>query len=407
MSNLDEPNFPQTPQVPTSAAAPSSPQNPQYGPYLPSENPPASLESSPSQHSRRSLPWALLVVVLLLSLLSGASGAALVLALNHSQEQPSAVGPLSAQPSSAPSEKLSRIAAALAPSVVSVETLGSNATSTGSGMVFSADGLILTNNHVIELAASDPQAVITVKLHDGTAAKASIKGRDEASDLAILKTDLKGLTPVKFAPMSQVNVGDQVLAIGSPLGLEGSVSSGIISALGRTVVLGETSDPASPALVSDALQTDAAINPGNSGGPLVDMSGEVVGVNTAIASLNQSGQATSIGLGFAINSDQALRIAQSLADGKRPQRALLGVSVSSSLDPQGAKVEKLNTVSASQGLLEPGDVIVKMDGELTPTPEDLTAKVRAHQPGDDIVLEVVRQGRTLKLNITLGGKNES
>src|SRR5262249_43182778 len=206
--------------------------------------------------------------------------------------------PLPAQTvSSAPTGSVQQVAAAVLPSVVSVEVQDVQVPDEGSGAVLTSDGLILTNNHVVEAAVDGGR--ITVRFHDGRSASARIVGRDPVSDLAVLRAEnVQNLRPVTFGRSADLQVGQPVVAIRSPLGLSGTVTSGIVSALDRPV---RTGDGRSQATVIDAIQTDAAINPGNSGGPLVNMQGEVVGVNSAIASLGagpgsgQGSQSGSIG----------------------------------------------------------------------------------------------------------------
>jgi putative serine protease PepD len=213
---------------------------------------------------------------------------------------------------------VSAVAAAVQPSVVSLLVQGSDGQATGSGIVLSADGTVLTNNHVIEGALDGGR--ITVAFSDGSTARASVVGREASADLAVVKVvDASRLTPATLGTSKDLAVGDGVVAIGSPLGLEGSVTSGIVSALHRSISTagegqGSGSESASDAL-GDAIQTDAAINPGNSGGALVDLSGRVIGVTTAIATLNSGqSQSGSIGLGFAIPIDKAQQVvAQILA----------------------------------------------------------------------------------------------
>jgi putative serine protease PepD len=204
------------------------------------------------------------------------------------------------------STSLADVAAAVEPSVVSITVQGTGAEVEGSGVVLSSDGLILTNNHVVADAGQGGR--IQVQLSDGSTATAEVVGTSPGSDLAVLRADgVSGLTAATFGDSDALEVGDTVLAVGSPLGLEGSVTAGIVSALHRRVDLG---DGQSGAAISDAIQTDAPINPGNSGGPIVNTAGEVVGILTANASLGQD--AGSIGVGFAIPSQQVAQVVRQL-----------------------------------------------------------------------------------------------
>jgi putative serine protease PepD len=311
-----------------------------------------------------------------------------------------------------PTEQLARVAAAVQPSVVSITVTGSSGTDEGSGVVLRSDGTVLTNNHVVEAAASGGD--ISVKFADGRTAAARILGRDPTVDLAVIRaTGISGVTPATLGTTKNVHVGDTVLAIGSPLGLEGSVTSGIVSALHRTVSLGseQPSDPSNPqqstgASVGDAIQTDAAINPGNSGGPLVDLGGRVVGINTAIASVgggsSSSGQSGNIGVGFAIPIDEAQSVAGQLIKGQTPKHALLGVQVQD--EPSGGAL--LVTVTkngpADKAGLRSGDVVTQVDSSSVADATSLTAVIRSHQPSDRVTVHYKRAGTQHTVSVALG-----
>jgi putative serine protease PepD len=217
-------------------------------------------------------------------------------------------------------DRLAAVAAAVQPSVVSVTVRGGLGTDEGSGVVLRSDGMILTNNHVVSAAASG--GTITVRLADGRSVPASIVGRDPGTDLAVVKAaGVGGLTAATLGSSARLAVGDTVLAIGSPLGLDGTVTAGIVSALHRGIDVSSSqqgsdqvfSQTGSSSSLADAIQTDAAINPGSSGGPLVEAAGRVVGINTAIASLSSSSsESGSIGVGFAISIDRAKTVAAQL-----------------------------------------------------------------------------------------------
>ncbi len=313
-----------------------------------------------------------------------------------------------------PSQPLARVAAAVQPSVVSIKVSGNGESGEGSGVILRSDGHILTNNHVAAVAANG--GTIQVRFSDGKTASASIVGRDPSNDLAVIKADgVSGLVPATLGSSTDLHVGDTVLAIGSPLGLEGSVSSGIVSALHRTVDLGGSSGngpgaaAAPAAVVTDAIQTDAAINPGNSGGPLVDDSGRVVGINTAIASLGSSGgtgtQSGNIGVGFSIPIDQARTIADQLINGQKPSHAQLGISVSDATTG-GAQVGEVtaNGAAAKAGL-QTGDVVTEVDGNPVADADALVAVVRSHKPGDKITVVYARNGERRTAQVTLDSSN--
>ena len=252
------------------------------------------------------------------------------------------------------------IAARVLPSVVSISTTSQNGSGTGSGFVIRSDGYILTNNHVINDVIGG-QGNLTVTLNDGKKFSGKILGADSSYDLAVIKINVTGLPALQFGNSDLIQVGDQVIAIGSPLGLSGTVTSGIISAKNRAVT---SSGGTGESSFINALQTDAAINPGNSGGPLVDATGAVIGVNSAIASLGSSfgGQSGSIGLGFAIPINQAKRTAEQLISAGKATYPVLGIRLDTSFTGAGALI-----VNQSQGIvagspadkagLRPGDKI--------------------------------------------------
>jgi len=242
-----------------------------------------------------------------LALASGTAGAVAVVALDHpTVAGGNAATPTSTSAASTTTGSLAAVAAAVQPSVVSITVRGSGQQVEGSGVVVRSDGLILTNNHVVEDAAGGGR--ITVELSDGTTATASVVGTDPEADLAVIQAQgVSGLQAATFGDSDDLQVGDTVLAIGSPLGLEGSVTAGIVSALHRSV-------DGAGVTIGDAIQTDAPINPGNSGGPLVDADGRVVGILTANAGLSE--EAGSIGVGFAIPGNQAAQIVDRLTGGQ-------------------------------------------------------------------------------------------
>jgi putative serine protease PepD len=352
-----------------------------------------------------------------LMLVSATGGALLALNLDdnsNASTRPVASSlstPVSGSSDSAPDEPLSEAAAAVLPSVVSISFDAGQLSGSGSGIIISDDGQILTNNHVVASVADGGD--LTVTFSDGSTADADIVGRDPATDLAVIKAkDVSGLTPAKFGSSENLHVGDTVLAIGSPLGLDGSVSSGIVSALGRSVTLGaEDESPFgggsgnSQVVVIDAIQTDAAINPGNSGGALVNTKGEVVGINTAIASLAQgpSGQGGNIGVGFAIPIDSARDIAQQLIDHGEVTHAFLGVRLTEPENGGGALVAGVEDGQpAAQAGLQAGDLITKVGDNDVRNAADLTAAIRTLKPGDKVVVSYTRDGEQKTAEVTLG-----
>jgi putative serine protease PepD len=306
-------------------------------------------------------------------------------------------------------------AAKAAPSVVTLYVTTSSGAGSGSGVVLTADGYVLTNNHVVTLEGSGTGQV-QARTPDGKLHDASVVGTDPSDDLAVVKlSGVSGLTPATFADSDKVQVGDLAVAIGAPLGLSNTVTDGIISATNRAVETGQT---ANDTTVIDAIQTDAAINPGNSGGALVDAAGQVVGINTAIASVAQTGsgsgsqQSGNIGVGFAIPSNTAKRIADQIVKGGSATHAVLGVSArdaGSSANPDagtGATVVQVVPGGAAEKAgIQPGDVITAVEGRIVTSSVDLTAAVRSTPPGTTVTLTLDRNGSTQKVEVTLGETN--
>lgn len=289
------------------------------------------------------------------------------------------------QTANAPAGTVQAVAQKVLPSVVQIQVTGARAEGEGSGIVLSSDGLILTNNHVATGAGADGK--ITVAFSDGSTASATLVGADPMSDIAVIKVEGRtDLTPIELGNSDDVQVGQSVVAIGSPLGLAGTVTSGIVSALNRPVsTSGETGNQNS---VIDAIQTDAAINPGNSGGALVNMDGQLVGINTAIATLGGDAagqQGGSIGLGFAIPVDQARRVADELVQTGKASQAIIGVSVSSQDTSHGAGVQDVTAGGpAQQAGIPKGAVITKVDDRVIDSGDALIAAIRSHAPGDKV-----------------------
>ena len=290
------------------------------------------------------------------------------------------------------------LVAIVRPSVVSIHTSVSQpdtfgreveGQAAGSGFVLSADGFIVTNSHVVEGANE-----ITVDLSDGSSSQAALIAADPESDLAVLKVERTDLTPLAIGSSDDLLVGEQLVAIGNALDLSGepTVTTGIVSATGRYLV-----EP-NGARLANLIQTDTAINPGNSGGPLLNMRGEVVGVNTAVA-----GQAQNIG--FAIAIDPALRIIDDLRNGELPEHALLGVTSQATPDGEGAEVVEVVPGSSADGAgLEVGDVIIAVGDTGVDVPDDLGREVAEQAPGDIVEVTVVRDGQTITITATLGAR---
>ena len=333
------------------------------------------------------------------------------------------------------------IATEVLPSVVTIEVAGESEAGSGSGVILSADGYVLTNTHVVTLggAASDP--TIRVTTSDGHIYSAEIVGTDPIYDLAVIKlTDAEGLQPIEIADSSELNVGDTAVAVGAPLGLSNSVTTGIVSALNRSIQIASSAVPdtapddsaqpddgsteegpfqfdipglgaqqATESISIAVIQTDAAINPGNSGGALVNSKGELIGINVAIATAGgTSGESGSIGVGFAIPSNIAQRVADELIANGTATHGLLGASVRDAASVEGATVAgayvaELSTGgAASDSGLEAGDVITSFNGSPITSASDLTAQVRGAAAGSDATVTYVRDGKTYEVDVTLG-----
>ncbi|MFI7169764.1 S1C family serine protease [Rhodococcoides fascians] len=303
-----------------------------------------------------------------------------------------------------PDGSVQAVANKVLPSVVQIQVKGSQQEGEGSGVILSSDGLILTNNHVATGAGANGK--LTVAFADGSVADATIVGADSVSDMAVIKAEGKtNLTPIELGSSSNLEVGQQVVAIGSPLGLAGTVTTGIVSSLNRPVsTSGESGNQNS---VIDAIQTDAAINPGNSGGALVNTDGQLIGINTAIATLGGSegsgAQSGSIGLGFAIPVDQAKRIADELTTTGKATQAMIGVQVPSKDDANGATVVEVTEggPAAAAGIPK-GAVITKVDDRIVASGDALIAAVRSHAPGDSVKITYTDGGSEKTVDVTLG-----
>ncbi|MFK3734926.1 trypsin-like peptidase domain-containing protein [Streptomyces sp. NPDC088090] len=315
-------------------------------------------------------------------------------------------------------DSVAGIAARALPGVVTLHVSGGGSSGTGTGFVLDDKGHILTNNHVVDAAATSGD--ITVTFSSGETASAKLIGKDTGYDLAVVRVSgVRGLKPLPLGNSDDVRVGDPVVAIGAPFDLSNTVTSGIISAKERPITAGGEKGDGSDISYVDALQTDAPINPGNSGGPLLDGKGRVIGINSAIRAAGGSGdgdggsggQAGSIGLGFAIPVNQGKRVAEELINTGKATHPVIGVSLDMQFNGDGARVGdkgKDGTPSvtpdgpAAKAGLRPGDVITKVDGQRVHNGEELIVKIRAHRPGDALALTLTRDGKELTRTVTLG-----
>jgi putative serine protease PepD len=337
------------------------------------------------------------------------------------------------------------IAAKVLPSVVTISAVGGNGAGTGSGVILTEDGYVVTNTHVVTLDGATADAAIRVTTSDGLVYEAEVVGTDPTYDLAVIKLkDASDLTPIEFADSSKLNVGDQTIAVGAPLGLANSVTTGIVSALNRSIQIASSAAPDSsdtqdesdgqspqpedgqtpfffdfgqgenPQTPSESIsiaviQTDAAINPGNSGGALVDADGKLVGINVAIATAGgASDGAGSIGVGFSIPSNIAERVTGEIIENGVATHGLLGASVSAAASVEGATItgayiaEVVDGGAAQAAGLQEGDIVTEFNGVPITDATDLTAQVRAAAAGSDATLTYVRDGRSQTVDLTLG-----
>ncbi len=357
------------------------------------------------------------VVVFLAALLGAGVGTVGTLAASDALSPQPAAETAEAQPVQAPTVEVqgddpgivSTVAAAVTPSVVRIDILGGSAGAEeelglGSGVIYSSDGLIITNNHVVEVADA-----LRVKLASGEEFTAELIGTDPLSDLAVVKIDTSGLPAISLREDSPA-VGETAIAIGSPFGLDASVTAGVISAVGRDITVpGDEQVQVVPAVI----QTDAAINPGNSGGALVDQQGRLLGINTAIL----SGSGGSQGVGFAIPTAQVIATAEQLIETGEVRHALLGVSgvdVTSAIatrleldEDQGAMVSVVSPDSgASEAGIRVDDVIIRLGDRDVRTVTDLVAAVRSHRPDETVEVVYVRNGEEQTVDVVLGELDE-
>ena len=331
------------------------------------------------------------------------------------------------------------VAAKASPSVVTIAVTGTEGSGTGSGVILNKEGYVLTNNHVATLDGAASDAKITVQDNDGNIYPATIVGTDPTVDMAVLKIQSEStFTPIEWADSSKLNVGDLTIALGAPLGLAGTVTTGIVSALNRSIQVasssvpdssgsdsgsGDSSNPfnfdfgqgqsqtqtQSASISIPVIQTDAAINPGNSGGALLDSKGRLIGINVAIASAGSSeGQSGSIGVGFALPSNLAKRVSTELIENQKASHGLLGAQVSDAATKDGstavgAYIEKaVDGGAAAAAGIKAGDIVTQFNGVRVTDANDLTALVRTAAGGSEATVVINRDGRQQTIKVQLG-----
>jgi putative serine protease PepD len=348
---------------------------------------------------------AIAVVIALVASVLGSLGTYLLTKPGSANDPSYSLGPAPTGATNRAPDSVAGVAARVLPSVVSLEVGNGTSTegATGSGFLIK-NGYVVTNNHVVALAVKGGE--IRIMFNNRKTTSGRIVGRDPGSDLAVVKPDETFGTPeITLGNSDQVVVGDPVIAIGSPLGLTGTVTTGIVSSLNRPVIAGDETGTSTeePAYIS-AIQTDAAINPGNSGGPLVNGKGEVVGVNSAIATLSRSvdSQSGSIGLGFAIPVNQTRRVAEELITTGKAKRPKIGIMLDKDYKGQGVRIASAPVGGrqpvdangpAEKAGLKAGDVILEMDGLALQDGNELIALIRSKAPGAKITIKYQRAGQ--------------
>ncbi|MFD4420867.1 S1C family serine protease [Agromyces sp. NPDC058484] len=432
---------------------------PPYGAPAGAPAPPAPAADAPAgeQPARRQrVGFGVAAAIVAAALIGGASGAGVTALVTSNQQPASSESAGDAQNivvNDADSvNQITAVAAKASPSVVTISVTGGQAGGSGSGIVLSDDGYVLTNTHVVTLDGATGDPSIQVKTHDGHLYDAELVGTDPLSDLAVIKlADASGLTPLEFADSDELNVGDTAIAIGAPLGLAGTVTNGIVSALNRSIDVASSAAPETPDDAQEGeggqgdgseerpfdfffdlpdpdggeqqqqqptsagqvslpvIQTDAAINPGNSGGALLDSEGRLIGINVAILSTGgASAEAGNIGVGFAVPSNLAERIAKEIIETGSATHGLLGATVTAAeaddrSDTVGALISEVSTGgAAAQAGLQPGDVVTEFNGVPITDQTDLTAQVRALPGGATAEITFTRDGESQTLDVTLG-----
>jgi putative serine protease PepD len=385
---------------------------------------------------------ALVVAAALVGGVAGFGGGAIWTAVGSTPSTGVAEGPQTVTVNNPGSvNETTAVASKALPSVVTIEVSGSSEAGSGSGVIISEDGYVLTNTHVVTLGGAVADPTIRVTASDGRIYNATVVGTDPVYDLAVIKlTDAKGLTPIEFADSSKLNVGDTAVALGAPLGLANSVTTGIVSALNRSIQIASSALPDSSSedapqeqapedgqqgpfqfdlpgsgaqsttdsISIAVIQTDAAINHGNSGGALVNSKGELIGINVAIASSGDSEQGGSIGLGFSIPSNIAQRVSKEIIADGTATHGLLGASVRDASSVENADVagayiaEVSDGGAAAGGGLKADDIVTAFNGVPITSASDLTAQVRAAAAGSDATVTYNRGGKEYKADVTLG-----
>lgn len=327
-------------------------------------------------------------------------------------------GTVATVPASSDATDWTAVASAVSPAVVTIQAQGASSGSTGSGVIYDAQGDIVTNYHVISSVLTGGQ--IQVTLADGRLYAARVVGHDKTTDLAVIRLDNppEDLTVARFTTSSTLQVGAPVMAIGAPLGLSNTVTTGIVSALNRPVEVSMDEDStsqdqtqaSSDLVITNAIQIDASINPGNSGGPLFDATGAVIGINSSIKSLATSsdGQAGSIGLGFAIPSDLVVSVADQLIASGSASHGMLGVTVKAATATVGSDTyvgAEIQEVTSGSGAaiagLRVGDVILTVEGQEVTSPKQLVGYVRRYRAGDTVTMTIERNGQTQDVSVTI------
>jgi putative serine protease PepD len=416
--------------------APATPVPPAFG-----GQPAASTEAK----RNRALP--LVAVAVAAALIGGASGAGAALYFSNQNTVTAANNSVQGITINNSGEitGVTAVAAKASPSVVTISVASSSAAGTGSGVIISQDGYVITNNHVATLDGAASNVKISIQDNDGNIYNASIVGTDPTVDLAVLKIDSANMfTPIEWADSSKLNVGDVTVALGAPLGLAGTVTTGIISALNRSIQVASSAVPdtaasqapsaqtpfdfwnfnfgqgnggqsqAQPATTTatisiPVIQTDAAINPGNSGGALLDSKGRLIGINVAIASAgSSSSSAGNIGLGFALPSNLAKRVSAEIVASTKATHGVLGAQVSDAANKSGstavgAYIEKLTSGGAAEKAgIKAGDVVTYFNGVRVTGASDLTAQVRTAAGGSAATVTIIRDGKPQTITVNLG-----
>jgi putative serine protease PepD len=395
-----------------------------------------------AQKNKQSKLVPLVAVAVAAALVGGVTGAGMAIYLSNPNTTTSATTAVQGITINDTDEvsAVTAVAAKASPSVVTISVTGSTGGGTGSGVILNTEGYVLTNNHVATMDGAASDVTITVQDNEGNIYPASIVGTDPTVDMAVLKIEGKGtFTPIEWADSSKLNVGDLTIAMGAPLGLAGTVTTGIVSALNRSIQVASSAVPDSSGSDSGSqgsdgsnpfnfdfgqgqsqtqsqssvisipvIQTDAAINPGNSGGALLDSRGRLIGINVAIASAGSSESSGSIGVGFALPSNLAKRVSAELIANQAATHGLLGAQVSDAAAKEGSTAvgayieEAVKDGAAANAGIKKGDIVTQFNGVRITDANDLTAQVRTAAGGSDATLVVNRGGESKTVKVTLG-----